>query len=112
VNPYTATTRLKALVTPPLTCRRCGRSFSRPPHVAGGRPAFCSDACRFGPATLERHALRSGNRCRHCGADLSARRPQTRWCSQSCKKRADRARAGCVPRDVATSARPGNGAPR
>lgn len=45
--------------------------------------------------------------CLACGASLANRRAYTRYCGNGCKSRAARARrAGAVPADIATTARP------
>jgi hypothetical protein len=72
-----------------MRCRRCGAR-----HDGGetGRRLYCTDACRthdhLKRARAEAAAAREPHRCSGCPAMLV--RPNQRWCSEACAKRARR----------------------
>lgn len=87
-----------------LVCQECGAQFARPDRV-GAPPRFCCEEHRVAAKTraaavyvsAQREKLRvarGDRRCLECGADISHRNANARYCSGECRY----ASLGHVPR--------------
>lgn len=66
----------------PVACDQCGKEFV-PKQLKPNQPKFCSPTCKQ-RALYWRKNPRQQRKCMVCGADITDRRRDTKYCSKQC----------------------------